>query len=523
MQQHTLTRFYDIHSWTGLVMGLFLFAICFSGTVALFYHEMKPWEAPDHRLPITDTPPPIDALLADAIARSGGDVEPAITIRLPEAYEPGVRIFLETEGPAGGHVHHDHLYDPATGDHLGAPAEGAGRFLLRLHTDLHLPSPWGRYIVGIAGVIFLVSVVSGVMLHRKILKNLLVFRNDRSVRLAWTDTHNVLGVWGLPFHIMIAFTGVFLGLAGLFLSIVAVASFGGDRDLAIETLAGVPAHAQDRPAAMASLDAVLADARQRQPDGTPTVVRLLHWGDAGAEAHVFMERYRSLDLVTEHRYRLAEGTWRESWSLGQTPGGRIYTTFDPLHYGTYAGYGWGGVALKWLYAVLGLACSVLVATGLMIWIERRRQRAPGSHRVVSALVVGGTAGMAVATAAALALHHPLAEAGSRVVIIGWAYFGTWAGAALYAVARADDYRVLRQLFALTGALLAIAPVTHIAATGGGYPMAIGPGSTAAVAMDLALAGLAAAVFWARAHLPRGRPAPTPARDTGLPEPASPAE
>ena len=38
----------------------------------------------------------------------------------------------------------------------------------------------------------------------------------------------------------------------------------------------------------------------------------------------------------------------------------------PLHLGD-----WSGVSLRWLYAVLGLGCCVLIWLGLWLWADRR--------------------------------------------------------------------------------------------------------------------------------------------------------
>ena len=43
-------RLYDLHSWMGILFGFFIYVVAFTGTVALFYEEIKPWEDPSKRL-----------------------------------------------------------------------------------------------------------------------------------------------------------------------------------------------------------------------------------------------------------------------------------------------------------------------------------------------------------------------------------------------------------------------------------------------------------------------------------------
>jgi hypothetical protein len=56
--------------------------------------------------------------------------------------------------------------DPRTGAVMGSPDDGAFAFLTRLHTDLHIPSPWGRYLVGLIGIFMLVSLITGIAAGR---------------------------------------------------------------------------------------------------------------------------------------------------------------------------------------------------------------------------------------------------------------------------------------------------------------------------------------------------------------------
>lgn len=85
-------------------------------------------------------------------------------------------------------------------------------FMTTFHADLHLGNPIGLVLTGLLGLTLFASIVTGVIIHRKIFKEFFSFRPLRSLRLLFTDTHKVLGVWCLLFHGVIGFTGAFLGL-----------------------------------------------------------------------------------------------------------------------------------------------------------------------------------------------------------------------------------------------------------------------------------------------------------------------
>ena len=42
-------RLYAVHSWSGILFGLLLYAVSFSGVTALFHDELFQWERPEVR------------------------------------------------------------------------------------------------------------------------------------------------------------------------------------------------------------------------------------------------------------------------------------------------------------------------------------------------------------------------------------------------------------------------------------------------------------------------------------------
>ncbi|MEM8862599.1 MAG: PepSY-associated TM helix domain-containing protein, partial [Chloroflexota bacterium] len=60
-------RIYDLHSWSGISLGLFVFVVCFSGSLALFFHEIQTWEDPARRLAVAAAPVYAHDLISDFI------------------------------------------------------------------------------------------------------------------------------------------------------------------------------------------------------------------------------------------------------------------------------------------------------------------------------------------------------------------------------------------------------------------------------------------------------------------------
>ncbi|WZB73386.1 PepSY-associated TM helix domain-containing protein [Achromobacter xylosoxidans] len=91
----------------------------------------------------------------------------------------------------------------------GARRRG-GDFFYRFHFELEIGFPWGRWLASIAGMFMLVAIISGVITHKKIFADFFTFRPKKGGQRAWMDGHNALSVLGLPFHLMITFSGLVL-------------------------------------------------------------------------------------------------------------------------------------------------------------------------------------------------------------------------------------------------------------------------------------------------------------------------
>lgn len=91
--QRTLNRLFVLHSWAGIVTGLLMFIVCFSGSVVVFKNEIDLWANPSlAQLPRADKPAPLDAVLAQLHTRyPGATVE---TIQLPDTINPHYFAFV---------------------------------------------------------------------------------------------------------------------------------------------------------------------------------------------------------------------------------------------------------------------------------------------------------------------------------------------------------------------------------------------------------------------------------------------
>jgi len=82
-----------------------------------------------------------------------------------------------------------------------------------------------------------------------------------------------------------------------------------------------------------------------------------------------------------------------------SPDGSTFSVLSTLHLIQF-----GGVTMRWLYFIMGMAASAMIATGLVLWASKRRKSFAGSsrtvgHSLVESLNIGTIAGLLVSIAA----------------------------------------------------------------------------------------------------------------------------
>lgn len=482
----TRARLYAVHGWTGVLFGLVLFAFSFSGVVALFHHELFQWERPAARQQ-AGPHVSIDTLLAEHVRPENDH----INVFPPRAGQRAWRLVQSAggEGDEVPPVHERTEHDAATGEVLDTPFDGVARFFRQVHTNLLLEQ-WGRYTVGVGGLLLLLALLSGIIVHARFTESFTTYRPERSRHVRWLDTHNVIGVWLLPFHVMIAFSGALLGLAGIFISVLAFVVFQGDVEEAQSLLLGEEPEPTNVVAPMASVQSMIVDTDRHAPPGEVVFIDFHHWGDENAVVRISRTVPERLGLGKEFVYRGATGELLEVRDFGDTYAGAVYAAMVPLHYGTF-----GGPVLKVAYALLGLGLCMLIVSGCYVWIERRRTRAPRASMALERVVPAFTFGMAAATGAALASHHAL-DTTDMPFWIGAVYFSTWLAVGA-AVAMAPAGARSKIGAAAVAAFFALAPIVHGATTGDHLGRSLARGDLWVGLIDLGLLAVAAAcALWA---------------------------
>ena len=469
MEKSRYLRIYDLHSWSGIVLGLLVFIVSFTGCLALFDHELKSWEDPAKRLSIAQEPAEIMPSLEAWVDKNtqGGKVQRVI-FRYPDLYRPFFRAFMSVkhEGEDKTQTTHEILWDTHTAEPLLVKEPALSEWILDFHRDLMWPSTLGgrtvgRSLVGVVGIILMLSIITGIITHTKIIREFFTLRVNRSIHLKWQDMHKVIGLWSLPFSTMIAFTGAFLGLIAILAPLAAVLAFKGDTDALLRAVNDESSDASGIQAQMYSVDEV-ANYNFPNTDRLPSQLTISHWGDKNAEYRVAYESVKELSRVDTVILNGATGSHiKTTPSSKVSPANRASNTITPLHYATY-----GGISLKVLYFVLGIFLCIVTATGLMVWVERRLKTKKGKqnpeyYHKLGRLIIGTTLGFPIASISIFYLDKLyVGSEASRLFYTGITYFSAVAMVIIFAMLRKNDYSTVRILFMFTAISCLLLPLIN---------------------------------------------------------------
>ncbi len=389
------------HSMIGILFCAALYLVCVSGTLSVLLDEFTVWERPDTPRVTEVTAKRLAEITVDAYAHAkAAGLDHDIFIVTPSSTLPQLTVTAFKDDR-----HREWVAD-ADGRLSDRPETPWTEFLREHHYNLHLPAPYGAYLVGIIGTILLGSLGSGLLAHRRLFKDAFRLRWGGSPRLANADLHNRIGIWALPFHLIVSLTGSLLGLAGLIIGVLALIAYQGDQEKAIGALLGPMATEDSRPAPLPDILPMIATIEAQAPGSPVSYVRFDHVGTAGQIVQIATG-------APDHLSRSEGWTFAPNGKLlakaGFTDGSvgmRIYGMVQPLHFGTY-----GGIWIKLIYVALGVGLCAIIATGVNIWLIRRREQgrpAPYRERIWAAFIWGQITAYAASAMAALMGLSPLA-------------------------------------------------------------------------------------------------------------------
>ena len=370
----------DVHLWLGLVSGIILFLVCLSGTILTFEEEIESWFKEDMKVEAVGTKKSISNLINDPVIQEKG-VLTSITIPADETspYEFSIK---EDPKQRRGKTYE---INPYTAEFLAPEDTGIDKFMFsmfRMHRWLMMDIKWGRPIVGIATIIFMILAISGIVLwfpkkiKWKTVKAGFKIRTNANWKRINHDLHNTLGFYACILILIMGITGLcwsFEGYRDGLSAIMGTRVFGnrgGGPEIDLESF--------DNEKSISLEEAIALANRELDYKG------FLSIGLPSDENPMYSFRKladNSWSTVAQDRLQIHKS--------GKVVGKEIYadkplnvkiaSAIKPIHTGTIY-----GAFSKWIYFLACLIATSLPITGTIIYINKLKKKSKRKRSLATA-------------------------------------------------------------------------------------------------------------------------------------------
>lgn len=505
-----------LHTWTSLSLGWLLYAIFLTGTLSFFQNEITVWMKPELHQSLSYISK--QQQLQHALHYLETQNEPAEnwSIRFANARQPALSVNVRKLGEGrrrGGELY----FDTQTGEQLAPRDTRGGGFLYRFHFELYgMDRIWARWIVSFATLFMFVSIISGIITHKKIFKDFFTFRPAKGQR-SWLDAHNATAVFALPFHLMITFSGLLLLM--YMLMPWAMNSAYSDRQAFFQAMNPERAERQQgqnrqdgarrqgdmtrrekapQTANMVAIAPLLSYAEQQWKDNPVASITITKPNTIEAKIEVRAQNATSLirsDSTPTLKFNAVTGELLANDT--QRPvviPSAIYTVVTWLHMARGTDY-----LLRWLLFLSGVLGTMMIVTGLVLWVVKRasdvqkRGYKPFGHRVVEVMNSATIVGLPIACATYFWANRFISvQYAERLTLEIKIFFIVWLATFIYAIFRPHRQAWL-ELMALATVMYALTPLLNIVTGGRALWSSIYHGQWMIASFDI-ICWLLAAIF-----------------------------
>lgn len=370
-----------VHLYLGLFAGAILLVIGITGSILSFWLEIDRWLNPD--LMLVDIPQPAVVRPYTEIVAAANAAMPANAtisyIYPPHQPEQASYFFYKVPVDEVGNEHTINVFvDPYTAKVIGTRVFYHATdlfsycfigFIFKLHYAL-LAGDNGMIIVGALGVMFLISVLTGIIvwwpLTGKWLKALTIKRKASKVRLNF-DVHKTVGFYFSIVLLAVFLSGISMNLPDQFTWLV-------ERFSPVTTTEDYQTRVQEDKS-IVTVDQAWHVAQTLYPESE------LNW---------FSIPKLETDVYVFNIQGLLGGGFHGTQTVVIDRYGNVLHSFDPL-----SGTG-GNIFMQWMWSLhsgqvlgmkgrilvllSGIACAVLFITGGIRWLQKRQAALKKSKR-----------------------------------------------------------------------------------------------------------------------------------------------
>lgn len=375
----------NLHTWVGITAGIFLFICFFAGGLTMFQHDLSRWATPPQQ-----SLPPIQINQYNQLITKVQQQHPEILssgFELNFASKELHNAPIQWE-PPHNEEHDDHHFDAAQQKML-ATLDEQGQLLVKqenvskvgwlieqLHETAGVPGMLGHhtlgvYVMGVVAVLYFLAIMSGlIVLLPTLVKDFFAIRGGKNKKRFWLDTHNVIGISSLPFHIIIAITVIVFAFHDLFYAALQPLAF---KDKPIFERPAPALIAEQNP--QLDVEKIYHQVQALAPDYDILAMRLGNL-DKPERASAFVALYHpdrmlrgdTFDYMSFNPYQTTPYN-TATLDTQSSASEKLIKSMFALHFGNY-----GGDFTRWLYLILGIGGAFLFYSGNILWVETRLKK-----------------------------------------------------------------------------------------------------------------------------------------------------
>lgn len=346
---------FRIHSFTGLLSGIFILLMSLSGSALVFHEELDSLQQP-----AIQQQAGLPLLSVDSCYRSLQKEFPHAQISscmlAENTGQPFIFSVYDSSYRKGTQTMQVFVH-PQTAQVLAFRGAGKDRehnfmaWLTVFHNSFHLKKK-GEWLLGVFGLLFLVSLCTGIIHYRKKIVPVLLFKRPLYRR---NNLHQLIGVYALLFNLLIGASGVWMQ------RYVFTRAFYAAEQPYTNTR-------KPSPALFFRLDSSLKSVQRQHPAFTAHVIYFAPnrerntavYGSRSTNHFIHSKKYADA-VFLDSAGRIA----RTAFVTEIIPENRRDIINAQLHFGRY-----GGWPVKLLYSLFGLTGAILSITGFLLWLKR---------------------------------------------------------------------------------------------------------------------------------------------------------
>lgn len=357
-----------LHTYSGLLLGWLMFAVFVTGTLSYYSKEITQWMKPELILENAGSHQLNTAI--SALHNNAYDAK-RWQIRVPSARDPRFEIYWFNKGTPR-QKRQQLILNKYNNEVIKTRETKGGDFFIKFHYSLELRDYGGRYFTGIAALISLIAVFTGIFTHRRFFRDFFTLR-WKSLSKAMTDSHAIMGIITIPFFIMISFSALFIYVF-LYVPISpSVLYEKGYGELSSHVSTSAPRiEASNRAAIpLKSINKIIKKSKEHWPEKNS-----ISWitydlpYDQNGNLTLYRNKSNSLSQKSEVlKYDASSGELLYQSKTDRIPR-MISNILFGIHEASFAPPG-----MRFMFFILGIISCMLIATGSLLWSIKRAKTA----------------------------------------------------------------------------------------------------------------------------------------------------